>query len=79
MSIVEIKESRTLNDLWKLHVDEQAALTRCVQYVEGLCQPGEQTIKGWHVTCINEQGMQSEVVAVLSSMSYFRQVPLLFE
>jgi superfamily II DNA helicase RecQ len=74
MSIVEIKESRSLNDMWKKHPDDDSALTRCTQYVQGLCQPGEQAIKGWHVKCINEDGMQSDIVAVLSSMSYFRLV-----
>ena len=68
----EIRESRTLNDLWKDHPDEEAALTRCTQYVQGLCQAGEQCVKGWHVKCVDEKGLQSECVAVLSSMSFFR-------
>ena len=71
-SVAEIIEALEHNDLWKECADENAALQRCVQYAGGLCQPGERTVKGWHVKSLDQWGLQQPWVLVLCSMSFFK-------
>jgi len=72
--IMEIKSDLREKDLdiWKDNATRQAALQRCVQYVEGLCEPGVVALKGWHVRAVNEFGMEQHRVLVLTSTHFFR-------
>jgi hypothetical protein len=61
-------------DTWAGHMDEQDALKRISQYVDGLCNRsiGERVVKAWHVKSTNEwKRVQSRIVC-LTTKNYIR-------
>ena len=69
--VAEIIEDMKL-DIWKDSGDEQSSLTRCTQYISGLCDPGVRVVKSWHVRTINEWNVEQDRVLVLTSTHIYR-------
>jgi hypothetical protein len=61
-------------DTWAGYTDEQDALKRISQYVDGLCNRsiGERVVKAWHVKSTNEWNRVQARIICLTTKNYIR-------
>jgi hypothetical protein len=74
MPVDQLIQQLAAADTWAGHMDEQDALKRVTQYVDGLCNRsiGERVVKAWHIKSTNEWGRVQSRIICLTTKNYCR-------